>query len=88
MLTIRRKYGVLLSAIFIVFIIISNIILNQFFYKNFKEYITNDMEKNYQVSLSSLNDYLAINNINKNEMTVSDLNNKVRRFLKTMLILV
>lgn len=81
MLTIRRKYGVLLSAIFIVFIIISNIILNQFFYKNFKEYITNDMEKNYQVSLSSLNDYLAINNINKNEMTVSDLNNKVINFI-------
>ncbi|WP_411167771.1 HAMP domain-containing protein [Clostridium sp. MB05] len=39
------------------------------------------MEKNYQVSLSSLNDYLAINNINKNEITVSDLNNKVINFI-------
>lgn len=81
MLTIRRKYGVVLSLIFIVFIIISNIILNKFFYKNFKEYITNDMKKNYEVSLSSLNDYLAINNINKNEMTVSDLNNNVIDFI-------
>ena len=81
MLTIRRKYGVVLSLIFIVFIIISNIILNKFFYKNFKEYITNDMKKNYEVSLSSLNDYLAINNINKNEMTVSDLNNNVINFI-------
>ncbi|GAA0084858.1 HAMP domain-containing sensor histidine kinase [Clostridium sp. CTA-7] len=39
------------------------------------------MEKNYQVSLSSLNDYLAINNINKNEITISDLNNKVINFI-------
>lgn len=70
MLTIRRKYGIVLSVIFIVFIIISNIILNRFFYRNFKEYITNDMEKNYQVSLSSLNDYLAINNIYKDEITL------------------
>ena len=40
MLTIRRKYGIVLSVIFIISIIISNIILNKFFYKNFKEYIT------------------------------------------------
>ncbi|MBB6624792.1 HAMP domain-containing histidine kinase [Clostridium gasigenes] len=39
------------------------------------------MKKNYEVSLSSLNDYLAINNINKNEMTVSDLNNNVIDFI-------
>ncbi|EOR26032.1 sensor histidine kinase [Clostridium sartagoforme AAU1] len=81
MLTIRRKYGIVLSVIFIVLIFISNIILNKFFYRNFKEYITNDMEKNYEVSFSSLNDYLAINNIYKNEMTVSDLNNSVINFI-------
>lgn len=81
MLTIRRKYGIVLSVIFIVFIIISNMILNKFFYRNFKEYITNDMEKNYEVSFSSLNDYLAINNIDKNEMIVSNLNNNVINFI-------
>ena len=81
MLTIRRKYGIVLSVIFIVFIIISNIILNRFFYRNFKEYITNDMEKNYQVSLSSLNDYLAINNIYKDEITLKNLNNNIINFI-------
>lgn len=81
MLTIRRKYGIVLSVIFVVFIIISNMILNKFFNKNFKEYITNDMEKNYEISLSSLNDYLAINNINKNEMTIGDFNNNVINFI-------
>lgn len=81
MLTIRRKYGVVLSIIFIVFIVISNIILNRFFYKNFKEHITTDMEKNYQVSLSSLNDYLAINNIYKDELTLSNLNNNIVNFI-------
>lgn len=81
MLTIRRKYGIVLSVIFIVFIIISNIILNRFFYRNFKEYITNDMEKNYQVSLSSLNDYLAINNIYKDELTLKNLNNNIINFI-------
>ncbi|WP_195430227.1 HAMP domain-containing sensor histidine kinase [Clostridium sp. D46t1_190503_E9] len=39
------------------------------------------MEKNYEVSFSSLNDYLAINNIDKNEMTASDLNNNVINFI-------
>lgn len=81
MLTIRRKYGLVLSVIFIMFTIISNRVLNKFFYKNFKEYITNDMDKNYQVSLSSLNDYLAINNIYKDEITLSNLNNKVINFI-------
>lgn len=39
------------------------------------------MEKSYEVSFSSLNDYLAINNIDKSEMTVSDLNNNVINFI-------
>lgn len=81
MLTIRRKYGVVLSIIFIVFIIVSNIILNRFFYRNFKEYITSDMEKNYQVSFSSLNDYLAINNIYKDELTLNNFNNNIINFI-------
>lgn len=44
------------------------------------------MEKNYEVSFSSLNDYLAINNIDKSEMTASDLmgiKNKIIIYLST-----
>ncbi|WP_294188201.1 HAMP domain-containing sensor histidine kinase [uncultured Clostridium sp.] len=39
------------------------------------------MEKNYQVSLSSLNDYLAINNIYKDELTLKNLNNNIINFI-------
>lgn len=81
MLTIRKKYGLALGIIFIVSLISFNLVLNKFFEKSFKEFVVNDMQNIYKISSKNLEDYIALNSIEKNKMTIDDFNNKAMNFV-------
>ncbi|WP_195429490.1 HAMP domain-containing sensor histidine kinase [Clostridium sp. D46t1_190503_E9] len=81
MLTIRRKYGIVLALIFILSILLFNLIIDNFFNKNFKDTISKDMSNIYKVSAKNLEDYIVINSIEKEKMLKDDFNNKVLKFI-------
>ncbi|MDI9216734.1 histidine kinase dimerization/phospho-acceptor domain-containing protein [Clostridium tertium] len=81
MLTIRRKYGIVLALIFILSILLFNLIIDNFFNKNFKNTISKDMSNIYKVSAKNLEDYIVINSIEKEKMLKDDFNNKVLKFI-------
>lgn len=76
MLTIRRKYAIVLAIVFGLAMISFNLVMNKFFYQSFKEYISTDMKQNYEVSAKNLDDYIVINNMNKSDLIIEDLNDK------------
>lgn len=65
MLTIRRKFGIVLGFIFILSILFFNLIMDKFFDRNFKDHISKDMSNIYKVSAKNLEDYIIINNFLK-----------------------
>jgi signal transduction histidine kinase len=81
MLTIRRKFAIVLGGIFILSTILFNLFLVKFFDENFQKYIVSDMNEIYKVSINNLNDYFLINNISKKLIKENDVNNKVLNFL-------
>ncbi|MBS5885051.1 MAG: ATP-binding protein [Clostridium sp.] len=81
MLTIRRKFGIVLGFIFILSILFFNLIMDKFFDRNFKDNISKDMSNIYKVSAKNLEDYIAINSIEKEKMLKDDFNNKVLKFI-------
>ena len=81
MITIRKKYGIVLGIIFIISLISFNSVLNKFFDKSFKELIINDMQNIYKISSKNLEDYIILNSIEKNKITTTDFNNKAMNFV-------
>ncbi|MBE6054555.1 MAG: HAMP domain-containing histidine kinase [Clostridium sartagoforme] len=81
MITIRKKYGIALGVIFFLSVIFFNIFMDKFFNKSFKEIVTNDMKNIYYISSKNIEDYLAINNIDKNIITVDNFTDKIMKFL-------
>lgn len=81
MITIRKKYGIVLGIIFIISLISFNLVLNKFFDKSFKELIINDMQNIYKISSKNLEDYIILNSIEKNKITTTDFNNKAMNFV-------
>lgn len=81
MITIRRKFAILLMGVFIISIISFNFILDNFFDKSFKEYISKDMNEIYEISAKNLDDYIVINGMNKKEMAIGDLSDKSMKFI-------
>lgn len=81
MLTIRRKYGIVLGVIFILSLISFNLVMDKFFDKSFKDYVSKDMEEVYYVSSKNLEDYIALNSIEKKKMTIENFDNKTMRFV-------
>ncbi len=81
MLTIRKKYGLVLGSVFILSLITFNILLNKFFDKSFKEFVVKDMEDIYKISSKNLEDYTVLNSIDKSKMTTEDFNSRVMSFI-------
>ncbi|MDY4252443.1 hypothetical protein, partial [Clostridium sp.] len=81
MLTIRKKYGLVLGSVFILSLITFNILLNKFFEKSFKEFVVNDMEDIYRISSKNLEDYTVLNSIDKSKMNTEDFNSRVMSFI-------
>ncbi|MGL5353394.1 MAG: hypothetical protein ACRDA5_08700, partial [Clostridium sp.] len=81
MITIRRKFAVLLIGVFFISIISFNVILDKFFDKSFKEYISKDMKELYEASAKNIDDYIVINGINKKEMAIEELSDKSMKFI-------
>lgn len=81
MITIRRKFAMALCVIFIVATISFNLFLVKFFEGNFRDYILNDMNEIYKVSIKNLDDYYLINNISKISVDEDSFNNKTISFL-------
>lgn len=81
MLTIRRKFGIVLGFIFILSILLFNLTMDKFFDENFKDHISKDMSNIYKISAKNLEDYIIINNIEKENMLKDDFNNKVMKFI-------
>ena len=81
MLTIRKKYGLVLGSVFIIAIIIFNLLLNEFFDNSFKEFVVNDMEDIYKISSKNLEDYAVLNSIDKNKMNTDDFDSKAMSFI-------
>lgn len=81
MLTVRKKYGLVLGSVFILSLITFNILLNKFFDKNFKKFVAKDMEDIYKISSKNLEDYTVLNSIDKNKMNIEDFNSKAMSFI-------
>lgn len=81
MLTIKHKFGIILSLIFIISIIVFNIFMDRFFYQRFKGYVSEDMKENYAVSFKNLEDYLLINDIEMDSILDQDLIDSVMKFI-------
>lgn len=81
MLTIKHKFGIILSLIFIISIIVFNIFMDRFFYQRFKGYVSEDMKENYAVSFKNLEDYLLINDIERDSILDQDLIDSVMKFI-------
>ncbi|MGG7057183.1 HAMP domain-containing sensor histidine kinase [Clostridium tertium] len=81
MLTIRKKYGIVLGTIFILSVIAFNLIMDKFFDKEFEDFIRNDMKDIYYISSKNLEDYIALNSIEKSSININDFDNKMIRFV-------
>lgn len=81
MLTIRKKYGIVLGIIFILSVIAFNLIMDKFFDKEYKDFIRNDMKNIYYISSKNLEDYIALNSIEKSSININDFDNKMIRFV-------
>lgn len=80
-MTIRGKFGLVLLIIFIISLLSFNIFIDKLFEKNFKNIITEDVKIIYSSSIKNLEDYILLNNIKKDSLTVKDLNNKFINFI-------
>ncbi|NLZ33393.1 MAG: HAMP domain-containing histidine kinase [Clostridiales bacterium] len=80
-MTIRGKFGLVLLIIFIISLLSFNIFIDKLFEKNFKNIITEDVKIIYSSSIKNLEDYILLNNIKKDSLTVKDLNNKLINFI-------
>lgn len=81
MLTIRKKYGLVLLLVFLASIIFFNSLMDNFFEKEFKKLIKNDMENIYHISSKNLEDYMMLNSIEKSSINIKNFDNKMIRFL-------
>lgn len=81
MLTIKRKYAIVLAVVFITALVSFNLFMDKFFYERFKEYVSQDMKQNYGVSSKNLDDYVLINNIEKSNILSEELRAKVMKFI-------
>lgn len=81
MLTIKHKFGIVLSLIFIISIIVFNSFMDKFFYQRFKIYVSEDMKENYTVSFKNLEDYILINDIERDSILDEDLIDSVMKFI-------
>lgn len=81
MLTIRKKYGIVLLIVFFLSIISFNLVIDKFFDKSFKELVINDMQNIYKISYKNLQDYISLNSIDKNNITIEDINSKAMSFV-------
>ncbi|MBD7914474.1 HAMP domain-containing histidine kinase [Clostridium sp. Sa3CUN1] len=81
MVTIRKKYGLVLLLIFLASTIFFNLLMDNFFKKEFKKLIKNDMENIYHVSSKNLEDYMTLNSIEKSSINIKSFDNKMIRFL-------
>lgn len=81
MLTIRKKYGVVLGIVFGISIVSFNLFMDSFFYDRFKEYVSEDMMRNYEVSSKNIDDYILINDIDKNSIINENLIDNTIQFI-------
>lgn len=81
MLTIRKKFILLLGVVFIGGAVIFNLVLNKVFYEGFKSSITKNMEDNYRVSIKNFDDYIAFNSLSRETLKESDINSKAIKFI-------
>ena len=81
MLTIRKKYGILLGSIFVLSVISLNLIMDKFFDKSFKDLVAQDMKEIYNISFKNLDDYLALNSIEKDSLKEEDFDSKIMKFI-------
>lgn len=81
MLTIRKKYGILLGSIFVLSVISLNLIMDKFFDKSFKDLVAQDMKEIYNISFKNLDDYLALNSIEKDNIKKEDFDSKIMKFI-------
>lgn len=81
MLTIRKKYGGLLSLVFIISILLFNFTMDMFFYERFKAFVSEDMMRNYSVSSKNLEDYILINKVVIENVLDEDTVYKVLKFI-------
>ena len=81
MLTIRKKYGILLGSIFVLSVISLNLIMDKFFDKSFKDLVAQDMKEIYNISFKNLDDYLTLNSIEKDSLKEEDFDSKIMKFI-------
>lgn len=81
MLTIRRKYAIVLAMIFVISLGSFNLFINKFFYERFKEYVYEDMRQNYEVSSKNFQDYILINNIERDNVFNEELIDNTLKFI-------
>ncbi|MDU5111983.1 MAG: hypothetical protein E6248_16240, partial [Clostridium sp.] len=81
MVTIRKKYGILLVSIFVLSVISLNLIMDKFFDKSFKELVAQDMKEIYNISFKNLDDYFALNSIEKDNIKKEDFDSKIMKFI-------
>lgn len=81
MLTIKRKYAVVLGIVFITALVSFNLFMDKFFSERFKDYVSQDMRQNYGVSSKNLDDYVLINNIEINKILSEELRDKAMKFI-------
>ncbi len=81
MLTIRKKYGIVLLLIFLLSTISFNLVMDKFFNKEFEDFVKNDMKDIYYISSKNLEDYIALNSIEKSNININYFDNKMIRFV-------
>ena len=81
MLTIRKKYGIVLLLIFLLSTISFNLVMDKFFNKEFEDFVKNDMQDIYYISSKNLEDYIELNSIEKSNININYFDNKMIRFV-------
>lgn len=81
MLTIRKKYGIVLSLIFLLSVISFNLVMDKFFDKEFKAFVKNDMKDIYYISSKNLDDYIILNSIEKGSININNFDDKMIKFI-------
>ncbi len=81
MLTIRKKYGIVLLLIFLLSTISFNLVMDKFFDKEFEDFVKNDMQDIYYISSKNLEDYIELNSIEKSNININYFDNKMIRFV-------
>ena len=81
MLTIRKKYGIVLLLIFLLSTISFNLVMDKFFDKEFEDFVKNDIQDIYYMSTKNLDDYIELNSIEKSNININYFDNKMIRFV-------